>query len=80
MPAAQWAQLSAGLDVTAGVRAEFALVTIGRRPGWPPQTLALQARGERNSRGEVIRVFGSLQDVTARRQAQAQLRLARLSV
>lgn len=77
MPAAQWAQLSAGLaDVTAGVRAEFALVVeVGGQDG-RTQALALQARGERNSRGEVIRVFGSLQDVTARRQAQAQLRLA----
>lgn len=38
--------------------------------------LAVQGRCEHNARGDVVRVFGSLQDVTARRQAQAQLKLA----
>lgn len=77
MPVAQWTQLSAGLaDIMAGRCTEFALtLDVGSADG-QARALALQARGECNVLGEVIRVFGSLQDVTARRQAQAQLRLA----
>jgi len=78
LPAQQAEQLSRQLQAAmAGTLSEFELeLDLAGNTRVPDRVLYLQGRSEHSARRGVVRVFGSIQDVTASKAAQDQLKLA----